>query len=228
MTYDGDAAARTARATSGAPDPAARTAPSPAGRAPVPRLTGEPLGLDLINTRWGDTPHHCDLLETPAGLPQWLASSPLAGEFAAGAIPLGQASWRATVRTRDVLARLAADPHDARARAAFDALLSHGRIRRSYTAAGSQDRAEVADPAWRAGWLAADDYLRLLEGGPQRIRRCAEPRCGQYFHDTSPGGGRRRWCSAAVCGNRARVARHYARHRADIRAAVAGARSRSG
>jgi predicted RNA-binding Zn ribbon-like protein len=26
---------------------------------------------------------------------------------------------------------------------------------------------------------------------------------------------RRRWCSAAVCGNRARVSRHYFRYRTD-------------
>lgn len=49
-----------------------------------------------------------------------------------------------------------------------------------------------------------------LLGGPDRdrVRRC--PSCGDRFLASRPD---RRWCSAA-CGNRARVARHYAKHRA--------------
>ena len=39
----------------------------------------------------------------------------------------------------------------------------------------------------------------------ERLRRC--PACGRYFLASR---GDRRWCSAA-CGNRARVARHYAK-----------------
>ena len=49
-----------------------------------------------------------------------------------------------------------------------------------------------------------------LLGGPDRnrIRRCHAPRCGMFF---VPGRERQEWCSP-MCGNRARVARHYARH----------------
>jgi predicted RNA-binding Zn ribbon-like protein len=48
-----------------------------------------------------------------------------------------------------------------------------------------------------------------LLGGPDRrvVRVCAAPRCGLYFL----AGRKRQWCSAS-CGNRARVARHYARN----------------
>ena len=45
---------------------------------------------------------------------------------------------------------------------------------------------------------------------PDRIRKCANPSCTYWFHDTTRN-NRRRWCSMAVCGNRAKVAAHRAR-----------------
>lgn len=71
---------------------------------------------------------------------------------------------------------------------------------------------EADDPAWRAAWLAADSYLRLLAADPERIRRCANAECILHFFDTSKNGARR-WCSMAGCGNRAKAARHYDRAR---------------
>jgi predicted RNA-binding Zn ribbon-like protein len=46
---------------------------------------------------------------------------------------------------------------------------------------------------------------------PTRLRRCAAPACSRWFVDTSKG-GRRRWCSMATCGNRAKAARWRDRH----------------
>lgn len=56
----------------------------------------------------------------------------------------------------------------------------------------------------------ARSAIELLSGPDRdRIRACAAPGCGRLFVATRPG---RTWCSNA-CGNRARVARHYARSR---------------
>jgi predicted RNA-binding Zn ribbon-like protein len=57
------------------------------------------------------------------------------------------------------------------------------------------------------GTIAAS-AIELL-GGPDRelIRVCRAPRCGLYFVADRE---RRQWCTPS-CGNRARVARHYAR-----------------
>lgn len=54
---------------------------------------------------------------------------------------------------------------------------------------------------------AAIDFL----SGPQReqLRACTAPRCVRYFVKNH---GRQEWCKAS-CGNRARAARHYRRHR---------------
>jgi len=42
----------------------------------------------------------------------------------------------------------------------------------------------------------------------RRLRRCANPACLMIFIAVNP---RRSWCASGVCGNRARVARHYRR-----------------
>jgi predicted RNA-binding Zn ribbon-like protein len=55
-----------------------------------------------------------------------------------------------------------------------------------------------------AGLLTADD-LTL-------VRKCQNPQCILYFYDTTRNHARR-WCSIAVCGNRAKVATHYRRRR---------------
>jgi predicted RNA-binding Zn ribbon-like protein len=44
------------------------------------------------------------------------------------------------------------------------------------------------------------------------VRKCEGPTCTLWFLDVSKGHGRR-WCSMAVCGNRAKVAAHRARMR---------------
>jgi predicted RNA-binding Zn ribbon-like protein len=44
------------------------------------------------------------------------------------------------------------------------------------------------------------------------IHKCENPKCPMMFLDRTKG-HRRRWCSAAACGNRAKVAAHRARQR---------------
>ncbi|MFD5119938.1 CGNR zinc finger domain-containing protein [Streptomyces sp. NPDC058385] len=53
------------------------------------------------------------------------------------------------------------------------------------------------------GFLASDDR--------ERLRACHAPRCVRYFLKDHP---RQEWCKPS-CGNRARVARHHERHRAN-------------
>lgn len=58
--------------------------------------------------------------------------------------------------------------------------------------------------------IARDAAHLLVETEPARIRRCDAEDCRRWFVDTSRG-GRRRWCSMATCGNRAKAARHRRR-----------------
>ncbi|MGW7405738.1 CGNR zinc finger domain-containing protein [Streptomyces sp. NPDC054833] len=173
--------------------------------SPDPRpLTGEPLSLDLLNTRWNRDGVTQDLLTGTEGLAVWLASNGLAGEYAADAEVL-----RHLLQARDAL-QAVVDGSPEEGAPLVDAVLAHGRIRPTLTADGPGERAEFSDPDWGPAWLAARDYLELLATAPDRIRGCAHESCVLHFFDTSRN-GTRRWCSMAACGNRAKASRHYAR-----------------
>ncbi len=60
-------------------------------------------------------------------------------------------------------------------------------------------------------WSAAD---LLASPRLDRVRLCANERCGWVFLDDSKSANRR-WCSMSACGNRAKAHRHYQRSRAD-------------
>ncbi|TGZ09616.1 ABATE domain-containing protein, partial [Streptomyces rhizosphaericola] len=80
--------------------------PHPAGADPRP-LTGEPLALDLLNTRWVDAEGPRDLLASLDGLALWLGSPPVREQTG----PLTPAADRATLdrllETRTALGALA-------------------------------------------------------------------------------------------------------------------------
>ncbi|MFD3543048.1 CGNR zinc finger domain-containing protein [Streptomyces sp. NPDC058662] len=176
-------------------------------------LTGEPVALDLLNTRWVADGQLLDLFAGAAGLTRiegvavWLESVGLSDRFRADAPTLIH-----LLTAREALARAVADPAGASGRALVDGVLEHGRIRATLTEHGPGERAEFDDPAWGPAWLAARDYLGLLGSAPDRIRACASGSCVLHFFDTSRN-GTRRWCSMAACGNRAKASRHYARTR---------------
>ncbi|MQY32484.1 hypothetical protein SRB17_04330 [Streptomyces sp. RB17] len=174
-------------------------------RDPRP-LTGEPLALDLLNTRWNREGVTQDLLDGTEGLAVWLLSNGLAGDHAADAEVLEH------LREARAALRSAVDGGPAQAAPLVDAVLAHGRIRARLTPDGPAEEPEFADASWGPAWLAARNYLELLTRGPERIRTCAGGSCILHFFDTSRN-GTRRWCSMAACGNRAKASRHYARSR---------------
>ncbi|MGK5499057.1 CGNR zinc finger domain-containing protein [Streptomyces sp. URMC 125] len=184
------------------------TSPPPAAAGADPRpLQGEPLALDLLNTRWIDDGVRHDLLSDTGGFGVWLAGHGLLER--AGATP---AALEAALTAREALEAVVTDPGDRRARDGLNAVLAHGRVLRTLGPDGPAEQVETDDPAWLAAWLAADDYLRLVRTAPDRIRACANDECILHFYDVSRN-GTRRWCSMAGCGNRAKASRHYARTR---------------
>jgi predicted RNA-binding Zn ribbon-like protein len=61
--------------------------------------------------------------------------------------------------------------------------------------------------------LAESVARELIQGHPERLKICQAGDCEYVFADTSRT-RRRKWCTMAGCGNRAKVARHRARLRA--------------
>ncbi|WP_051717423.1 CGNR zinc finger domain-containing protein [Streptomyces megasporus] len=184
------------------------TSPPPTASGADPRpLRGEPLSLDLLNTRWIENGVRHDLLKDVDGFAVWLAGHGLLERAGAGPEALA-----AALEAREALGAVVATPGDERAREGLNAVLARGRVLRSLGPDGPAERVEPEDPAWLAAWLAADDYLRLVGTAPDRIRACANDECVLHFYDVSRN-GTRRWCSMSGCGNRAKASRHYARTR---------------
>ena len=75
----------------------------------------------------------------------------------------------------------------------------------TWAAAGNDPRSILGDVLLSAAEL-------LTSGAFANVRQCDGDGCGWLFVDRSPA-GKRRWCSMADCGNRAKARRHYA-HRA--------------
>ncbi|MFC8698828.1 CGNR zinc finger domain-containing protein [Streptomyces parvus] len=175
--------------------------------------------LDLVATeRAGGVPGTCEQLDGPVHLAQWLAG--------AGLVPPGTVldalddTWvarfhelRAAV-SRLMAAQLGGPPADGaleRVNSLASAAPPGPRAVRG--ADGVLVRALSAAPDC-AGLLAAvaRDAVDLLTDPVARaaLRRCQGEACHRLYLDTSRG-GRRRWCSGEVCGNRERVARHRRR-----------------
>ena len=70
-------------------------------------------------------------------------------------------------------------------------------------------RSAGTGPEAALSWIAEAAVLMFTGPDAGQLRACPGPGCVLYFIRAHP---RREWCSA-VCGNRARVARHYQRHR---------------
>ncbi|MCO1576064.1 ABATE domain-containing protein [Crossiella sp. SN42] len=176
-------------------------------------LTGEQLALDLLNTRPHLGGEPVDLLATPEGLREWLAvqsdrlSAPpdtevvrevvfAARELAAAAVA---ALRQGQVPPTEVLPGLtelqrAAPVHQ---ELSWDGGVVVRRVR-----SGSA--------AQRVGAELAEAVAELIAGPVAGVRECESEDCVLLFLPAHP---RRRWCSAQRCGNRARVARYYQRHK---------------
>jgi predicted RNA-binding Zn ribbon-like protein len=189
-------------------------------------IRSEPLPVELMNTIWADRDGVHDALETIDGLDAWLAAiAPrvMVGGATRRPDEAELADFRAV---RNGLRALAAEQtHDERPMA-----VASDRDRAA--AISSLNDAVAAAPSWSEIEWAADGVpvvrrksaatstaaaladigehaLRLFSGAQrEELRACQAPGCVLYFVHDHP---RREWCSS-VCGNRARVARHYARH----------------
>jgi predicted RNA-binding Zn ribbon-like protein len=197
-------------------------------RAPASApLLGEPLPVELMNTLWADRDGVHDALPDAAGLTAWLSAIARRPELAdLAASPRDDPAAVAEYRVlRDALRALAAySTGDKRPIAAHaDAEGALAVLNRASALAPSWPELEWDSklgprPRTRCDNTTAMAVLSRMAGqaislfsapGRAELRACYGPGCVLYFVRDHP---RREWCSP-VCGNRARVARHYARHR---------------
>jgi predicted RNA-binding Zn ribbon-like protein len=182
----------------------------------VESLVGEPLALDLVNTR-GRTAagEEFDALADADGVRRWLALEgdrlPVTGEVE----PAALRALREHVATAVEHARQGTAPPAGALQALGDAQRAAPRHREL-----AWDGGTVVALARRSGDPTRDVLAELAEAAADlltdpavtTVRRCEGPQCQMLFLPAHP---RRRWCSPQLCGNRVRVARYYRRHRSE-------------
>ena len=189
------------------------------------------LCLDFANTRyWRGSDPATETLSDAHGLARWCGEHGLLGDAAAAATirwwnqhPLAAAAaFQEAIDLREAIYRTLHALSEQRAPASED----FAHLERAMAQAPA--RTVVASEGAGFGWPivrhlppAATELLAPvlwstadLLVGPRRarLRHCANPLCLWLFVDESKG-GKRRWCSMAACGNRAKARRHYLRHK---------------
>ncbi|MCE7001082.1 CGNR zinc finger domain-containing protein [Saccharothrix sp. S26] len=179
-------------------------------------LTGEHLALDLVNTRPSTEDGRVDLLATARHLADWLARQPAlrpeAGTPSAADLPPVHAVREHVDAAVHALLRGTRPP-----KAALRGLTEAARAAPAVRELDWDGSAVTATPR-RPGRLGVRLAARLAEAAADlltdpaigTLRQCEADDCVMVFLPAHP---RRRWCSPTRCGNRARVARYYQRHK---------------
>jgi predicted RNA-binding Zn ribbon-like protein len=192
-------------------------------------FVGEELCLDFINTEVVDQDERVDLLGSFDDLVAWYTDAKV--------IDAAQAkAFARRTHAADGAARALKDARQFRAmlremvekltegrmnvpQATLDHLNRSLRAREGYSEIvrtkdgyDTRFRPRLDEPAHLLVAVAESAARLLSERDLTLLRKCQNPRCILYFYDTTKN-HRRRWCSMAGCGNRAKVAAFYQRIR---------------
>ncbi|MEU4670353.1 CGNR zinc finger domain-containing protein [Amycolatopsis sp. NPDC023774] len=178
-------------------------------------MGGEPLvALDLADTLMTAVDPAVDLIEPTDGYETWWRLQLL--RLPETSIPAAAATRRLRAAIRDLLeSHLEARAPQAVSIEDLNAFAS--AVPRSLRLAEAAEGALTAATRWHtehggnaALAAIATEAIELLSSPAQlaKLRRCANPTCSMLFVAETK---RRQWCTGNICGNRARVARHYRR-----------------
>ncbi|MFJ6012611.1 CGNR zinc finger domain-containing protein [Streptomyces sp. NPDC092952] len=92
----------------------------------------------------------------------------------------------------------------------LDRLLAGAPLRVTVDAAGAAALRPVAEPAGLTARVASAIAAAAADGTWARLKACEADDCRWAYYDRSPA-GRRRWCSMAVCGSRAKMRTYRAK-----------------
>jgi predicted RNA-binding Zn ribbon-like protein len=169
-----------------------------------------PPAVDLANTVIATPTGDRDLLANDADLAEWIAAE-------RGRIPGVEAASGRLTEVRDLReavrtllhARARGEPVPEEARHRINSSSAAAPVTKMLTADGrATEELGTANAYSRFEASVAVSAIALADPGEERLSVCGAPSCGMLFLRDHP---RQVWCSKP-CGNRARVARHAARH----------------
>jgi predicted RNA-binding Zn ribbon-like protein len=192
--------------------------------APLPSIPSilltEPVALDLVNTYFQLPDGPVDLLDHPEHRAEWLtAESARLGIFVTQDSADSDEVAAAIKSVREHVAT-SIEPVRQGKRPPRRALCGLNECLRAAPAVPQArwDGSSVVATTDRPGALAirlaagfAESAVELFaDPAVRKVRRCDAPSCVILFLPRNPN---RRWCTPNICGNRARVARYYLRHK---------------
>ncbi|MFN7943868.1 MAG: ABATE domain-containing protein [Blastocatellia bacterium] len=189
-------------------------------------LVGNNLSIDFVNTRIRVSGAPKDLLESFEDLVAWAMKAELLDVSQAGALirdwsgrPKAAQVFKRARQFREVLRELMTDLTQGAAirPSALDAINAILREESGYaevvrTGSGFEKRyhTDFSEPGRLIAPIAEAAADLLCYGNPAYLRKCETPECEIFFYDITKNHGRR-WCSMAICGNRAKAAAFYRR-----------------
>jgi predicted RNA-binding Zn ribbon-like protein len=194
---------------------------------PVPPRTR--LWLDFVNTDAAAQLPGGDLLRDFEALLTWLQGQAAVDEERGSGIrrravlqPAAAAATLVDARRVRAALRALAERGDTQERVREDAVVEINRV--LGRSAGTRRLDPLPEGGFVRSFVPTGDAFAglmipivesatdsLIEDELPRVRRCADPRCHRVFLDGTKN-GLRRWCDMGTCGNRAKAARHRARH----------------
>lgn len=182
-------------------------------------LLGEPLPIELANTAYAVRGEPHDGLASVELLTEWLAANERRLRWKLSSDDLaaiGDFELTAAREVRDGIRDVAQaiTTGTAPSAGAIQTLNHHARWaphwrELQWQAEPTAQVRSAAPPVTAIMSFIAQAAIDLFVTGHADLRACQGPGCVLLFIEDRP---QRKWCSAP-CGNRARVARHYARHR---------------
>lgn len=182
-------------------------------------VLGEPVPIELANTRYHDGGETIDFLASPALVSAWFSASPT-GDGIVRPARWTADGWRRLIELRDAIEELLRALVDGRTpeRSAVERLnaaaaLATRQVELSWEKPGDIQRVERSDAADRTDAALAAiavDAIELIAGPDAGLMRvCANDDCEMLFFKHHH---RRRWCHNS-CGHRHRQAAYYRSHR---------------
>ncbi len=187
-------------------------------------LVANALWLDFVNTEVVSHGEPRDLLRTVADLVAWVRAARAWDDATVRRLGRGadESTYRGALALRRrlrALAAAAAGGKEAPAETvrAVNRILGEAPVLEELTADGRgglllRRRPAGEDPIHLLLPVAISAAAFLAEGNPRLVKQCRAPDCILFFYDTTKN-RRRRWCSMASCGNRAKAAAFQRRRR---------------
>lgn len=181
------------------------------------QFIGGSIALDFVNTMGNRLGEKRDYFQSTGDVNRWARLAGLISESESLRLNAEQMRRVRTVREElyGIFKPLAARPRPtqqevARLNAMIGSISLNRRLRWAKGKVSWESKVLVRDPMSMLTPILLNAAEVLVSGAFQKVRQCGDESCGWLFLDASQA-GKRRWCSMADCGNRAKARRHYQR-----------------